>query len=105
MRTLVLRLEYGCFPLWIYNDNGELISNDMVPEIQDYVEIENELMNIQSEYDKHFINNEVEFKYNKMDEGQDKVCYLKKVEELFTKLKEILQDKYFLKNCINEEVI
>ena len=31
MKVIKIKFEYGCFPVWIYGENNELIENDLPP--------------------------------------------------------------------------
>ena len=31
MKVIKIKFEYGCFPVWIYDENNELIENDLPP--------------------------------------------------------------------------
>ncbi len=31
MKVIKIKFEYGCFPVWIYGEDNELIENDLPP--------------------------------------------------------------------------
>lgn len=63
MKVLRIKLEYGCFPVWIYNENNELVENDLPPYLIDDVEIAPTFVHIQEMFDSLYLNNEKEFRY------------------------------------------
>ncbi len=57
MEKIKIELDYKCFPVWIYNDNNELETNDLPEyligdETIDYIFVE-----IQKTYDNLFVDN------------------------------------------------
>lgn len=34
MKKIKILLDYHCYPLWVYNEHGELIDNDIVDELR-----------------------------------------------------------------------
>ena len=63
MNTVKLRLEYKCFPMWIHDEQGNLIDNDIVEEISDDNEIVNLLDNIQEEFNELYVDDGIEFSF------------------------------------------
>jgi hypothetical protein len=61
--VLKLLLEYKCYPLWIYNKNGEFVDNNFPEELESNIQIDKLLDEIQGEFDKLFIDNENIFEY------------------------------------------
>lgn len=40
MNIIKIFLEYQCYPIWIYNEQGELVDNDLVEELKGEDEID-----------------------------------------------------------------
>jgi hypothetical protein len=55
MKKIRLLLEYKSYPMWIYDENDELIDNDIIEELKSEKEINEMLMEIQVIYDSLFI--------------------------------------------------
>ena len=36
MKVIKIKFEYGCFPVWIYGEDNELIENDLPPYLINY---------------------------------------------------------------------
>lgn len=58
MKTIKIRLEFDCFPIWLYDENGEFIDNEL-PEflIGDGI-IDAGFTKIQESFNALFLNNE-----------------------------------------------
>lgn len=67
-------------PVWIYNENGELIDNDLPKELSTDEDIDNAFVEIHI-YDGLFLNNSTEFRYIGFKSESDKQRFLKKLDE------------------------
>ena len=47
MKVIKIKFEYGCFPVWIYGENNELIENDLPPYLIGDSDIDPKFLNIQ----------------------------------------------------------
>ena len=56
-------LEYECYPLWIYDEKGSLIDNDLIDEIKKDDTLCGMLEGLQTEFERLYVNNQIEFKY------------------------------------------
>ena len=63
MKVIKIKFEYGCFPVWIYGENNELIENDLPPYLIGDSDIDPEFLNIQKIYDSLYLDDGKEFKY------------------------------------------
>ncbi|EAC7025426.1 hypothetical protein AE073_04570 [Listeria monocytogenes] len=88
MKELRLFLDYKCYPVWIYNDAGILKENDLPDELK------------QDEYDKLFIDTEIEFRYEAFKDEKEKEEFLHEFIEVQKYLKETLGKEYNIVNKI-----
>ena len=63
IRKIRLLLEYNTYPLWLYDENDELIDNDNPPEWNCDQQLTDAFMAISDLYDTFFIDNEKEFAF------------------------------------------
>lgn len=56
-------LEYKTFSIWLYNDNDEILDNDVPPEWLNDKELEDAFMAVSELYDTFFIDTPKEFSY------------------------------------------
>ncbi|WP_416147662.1 hypothetical protein ACM26V_15655 [Salipaludibacillus sp. HK11] len=100
MNIIKIFLEYQCYPMWIYNEQGELVDNDLVGELEGEDEIDNMLLEIQNIYDSLFEDNDINFEFKGFSKENEKTVFFKKVEKTITLIKEKLGDKYLIENKV-----
>ena len=61
MNTLKYSLEYSCYPIWHYDESGELIDNDLPEELRNDEELDALLLQIQEIFDSLFTDTVKEF--------------------------------------------
>lgn len=61
MNTLKYFLEYRCYPIWNYDESGELIDNDLPHELRADEELDSLLLKIQEIFDSLFTDTVKEF--------------------------------------------
>ncbi|MDL2274477.1 hypothetical protein LJC34_08095 [Oscillospiraceae bacterium OttesenSCG-928-G22] len=98
MRKIEIYLDYPCYPMWIYDENNELIDNMLAEELQGEEEIDRILQEIQMTYVGLFTNNEVEFSYNGFESEQDRQAFIDKIEYVVGLIREKVGDKYIVIN-------
>ena len=101
MQKLKIYLDYRCFPVWIYDDNDELINNDLPKELSGDKEIDNAFVEIQNIYDGLFLDTSTEFKYIGFKSELDKQKFLKIIEDAISLIKIKLGDSYIIEKKIN----
>ncbi len=100
MKRIKIYLDYKCFPIWIYNDKGELIDNDLPKELADDKQADEVFVKIQNIYDDLFINDSIEFKYIGFSSEKDREEYLKMLDDAVKLLKIKLGDSYDIEEKI-----
>src|SRR5699024_8926200 len=101
MKKIKVFLEYQCFPMWVYNENGLLVENDLDEELKDDSEIDNMFVEIQSIYDGLYEDNVVSFEYIGFTSEIEKEAFIQKVENVISLVKDRVGDKYLIeKNLI-----
>lgn len=91
---IAISLEYRCFPVWFYDENNELIENDLPEDIKDNSQINSLCDDIQRTYDSLYIDNDIELSYRGFESEADRESFAKKLTELKTLLREAAGDKY-----------
>ncbi len=97
-KTIKVIWDYPCFPIWIYDENNELIDNDLPIEMINNEEFKSLCDNLQSQYNSLFINNKIEFKYVGFSNNQERDKFYRDIN----KMKDILLES--LGGCYNIEV-
>lgn len=100
MKKIRLLLEYGCYPVWVYDEEGEMINNDLPDEFLSDKEIKNICEKIQTEYDSLFVDSEIEFSYRGFSTPEEEADFKEEVDFLEKILKEKCKDKYWIQNDV-----
>lgn len=101
MKKIKIYLDYHCFPVWIYDGNGELIDNDLPKEVSKDKEVDDIFVEIQNIYDGLFLDNSAEFKYKGFSCESDKKKYLKMIDNAVNLIKSKLDDSYVIENKVD----
>lgn len=99
MKKIKILLDYKCYPMWIYDQNDELVDNDLVEELRSDKEIDEMLMEILRIYDSLFIDDSFEYKgFVKLSE---RTSYLENIEKVLVLIKRKSGEKYIIVNDID----
>lgn len=101
MDKIKIFLEYQCYPMWIYNEKGELVDNDLVEELKNEIQIDNMLLEIQSIYDDLYEDNAISFEFKGFTQELEKESFIQKVEDVISVIMEKVGDKYLIEKKIN----
>lgn len=101
MSKIKVYLDYQCFPIWVYDDNGILIDNVLPKELEEDKNVEDSLIEIQNIYDGFFIDNAIEFKFIGFRSEPDRLNFLTKIDDAINLLKIKVGDLYSIENKIN----
>lgn len=100
-KEIRLMLDYGCYPIWIYDENGRFIDNDLIYEIQKDVKMATLLEELQNDFENLYFNDQKEFKYIGFSSEIEKQAFLEKVQQIYAGLCKLLDKKYIVKNMVN----
>ena len=94
MKKLRLFLEYGCYPVWSYDENGELIEDDFPEDEKPGQRLEELKTIIAEEFASTFINNEHEFSPKGFDSKEDAKRFIAHLDEFRALVKERYSKDY-----------
>ncbi|MGE7597385.1 hypothetical protein [Lysinibacillus fusiformis] len=92
MKKIKLYLEYQCYPMWIYDENGELVDNNIASELMNEPSIVKALDAIKATYES--------FKFKGFAQKQDREHFLRLVSETANYIESKLSDNYKVENRI-----
>jgi len=101
MRKIRILLEYRCYPVWIYNEKGEIVLNDLPDELRNEIDIQNLLNDIQAIYDSLFIDNKIEFRYKGLDNEVEEKELLSKLTKVIQLIESKIGNTYKIENSVN----
>lgn len=103
MKKMRLYLDYRCFPVWTYDENGILIWDDFPPEDQPGGRLE-ELKNlIVDEYGSLFIDGH-EFSYKVFSSKEEGIKFLSLLDEFRTLIKARYSKEYEIIDDFSDEL-
>ncbi len=86
--------EYKCYPIWIYNKEGDLVDNSLPKDFEVYGELNEKLIELQEKYDQLFTDDGIEFKFNGFDNNANRELFLEDVKCVTESIKEKLSNEY-----------
>ena len=101
MKKIKLKLEYQCFPVWLYDENDNFIDNELPDEIIGDVEIDPLCVSLQEQYDSLYKNDGNEFAYVGFENTVSKNEFLAKLIHVVKILNEKIGKYYEIENSIN----
>lgn len=100
-KEIRLMFDYQCYPIWIYDEKGDFIDNDLIEEIEKDNNIVMKLEELQDTFDSLYLNNKEEFKYIGFDSDDEKKKFEESVYQIYNKLCNLLNEKYIVKNMVD----
>ncbi|MFU2164940.1 hypothetical protein ACMZ6Z_09240 [Streptococcus pluranimalium] len=102
MKCIKVSFEYKCFPLWIYDESGDFLDNDLPVELVNDNELDKKLRALQSVYDGLFINESKLFKFNGFADRKAEEQFYKEIDIIVRELREKVGRAYeiIVKNVI-----
>lgn len=98
MKVIKIKLEYGCFPVWIYGENDKLIENDLPPYLIGDIDIDSKFVRIQEIYDGLYLDDGIEFRYIGFKETEKRETFLQDLFLTIDLLKSKLNEEYILED-------
>lgn len=98
MKVIKIKLEYGCFPVWIYGKSNELIENDLPPYLIGDNDIDSKFVRIQEIYDGLYLDDGKGFRYIGFKENKKRETFLRDLFLVINLLKNKLNDKYIIED-------
>ena len=100
-KEIRLMLEYQCYPIWIYDEYGKFIDNNLVEEIKNDKKMLNMLLDIQEKFDSLYLDNHVEFKYIGFSSDTERSSFQEMLHNVYNNLCSLLNEKYNIVNMVD----
>lgn len=94
VKLIRLLLEYGCYPVWLYDEEGGVIDTRLPDELRNDTELDAKLTELQERYEALFVNNEIEFSYIGFKSSDEETAFNTDMLNAIRELKEKLGGKY-----------
>lgn len=101
MKKIKLKLEYQCFPTWLYDEDNNLLDNDLPPELIGDNEVDPLCVLLQQQFDSLYEDNGEEFRYVGFKDVVTKEEFIDKLSQIMQRLSEKIGEKYIIQNDID----
>lgn len=98
MKVIKIKFEYGCFPVWVYGENDELIDNDLPPYLVGDSDVDPKFVRIQEIYDSLYLSDGKEFKYIGFKENEERESFFRELLLAIKLLKDKLNEEYTIED-------
>lgn len=100
-KEIRLMFDYQCYPIWIYDEKGEFIDNNLVEQIENEDNMVEMLEELQDMFDSLYLNNKEEFRYIGFASDDDRKKFEENVIQVYNNLCTLLSEKYIVKNMVD----
>lgn len=94
VKTLRIMLEYRCYPVWLYDEDGNIVDTLLPEELRDDSELDSKFDDLQARYDALYVDNAHEFDYVGFKDKADKEAFLRDWQVAIMDLREKTQGRY-----------
>ena len=102
IKTLRLMLEYKCYPVWLYDENDNIIDTLLPEELRNDAKLDLKFDDLQARYDALFIDNEHEFSFVGFKTIEEKNSFINDWNSAIQELTEKTEGKYTIINDIDK---
>lgn len=103
MKKIKVQLEYQCFPIWLYDENENLIDNDFPDQLADDPDIDLIFVHLQKQFDSLYLDDSYEFRYIGFTNETVKQRFAAEFSRAVQSLREKAEGLYQIENCVNLE--
>lgn len=100
-KEIRLMFDYQCYPIWIYDENGKFIDNDLVEQIENDENMVTMLEKLQDMFDSLYVNNKEEFRYIGFASNDDRKVFEENLIQVYNNLCTLLSEEYIVKNMVD----
>lgn len=98
-----LIMEYKSYPMWLCDEDGILVLEDIVDELKDDTWLCRELDEIQQIYNSLFVDTKIEFSYVGFSTKEEEQNYLSRLRNVSRYVTEHLEGKYTIRDSFPVE--
>ena len=101
LKRIRLLLDYRCYPVWLYDENGDVIDTLLPEELRDDIELDSKFDDLQARYDALFIDNAHKFSFIGFKSTEDRERFCSDWENTVNELVYKLNGKYPIQNDVS----
>lgn len=103
MKKLRFMLEYECYPIWIYDEKGEMLQNGLPDGLKNDKRLVSLLGEIHEEFDSLYENTNICFQYNGFATEFAKNEFFEKVNQAIDLIKDNAKNFYAVQVDVEKE--
>ena len=92
--TIRVMLEYRCYPVWLYDENGDIVDTLLPEELRGDHDLDAKFDNLQARYDALFVDNAHEFDFIGFRSEESKQRFLSDWKIAVQELKDKTNGRY-----------
>ena len=96
INTIRLMLEYRCYPVWLYDEDGNIVDTLLPEELRDDPELDAKFDDLQRRFDALFVDNAREFDFIGFKSETDKSAFFEDWRNAVAELREKTQGRYLI---------
>ena len=100
LKRIRVMLDYGCYPVWLYDQNDDVIDTLLPEEIRSNTELDAKFDDLEVRYEALFINDGKEFSFRGFASEEEKQRFFRDWQIAFDELVEALHGRYPISNEI-----
>lgn len=76
IKKIRIMLDYGCYPVWLYDEDNDLIDTLLPEEVRSNAELDAKFDDLQARYEALFVNTSKEFSFTGFQSEEEKNEFL-----------------------------
>ena len=96
MRVVRVQLEYGCYPVWVYGEDGLVEDTALPPELAGDHALDERLRSIQERFDATYVDTPTEFRNRGFATPEDEAAFRSDLSAAAAELAEKCPEGYSL---------
>ena len=102
IKKIRVMLDYGCYPVWLYDEDNDLIDTLLPEEIRSNIQLDAKFDDLQARYEALFINNSKEFSFVGFKTEEEKSKFLSDWNSAVQELRVATNGKYEIQDEIDK---
>ena len=99
MKTVKIQLEYKCYPVWLYDDEGLVEDTALPPELADDHELDEKFKSVQKRFNATYVDTSTDF-YNKgFESSEEEAVFKADLKAAVVELIEKCPETYSVEDC------
>ncbi len=102
IKKIRIMLDYGCYPVWLYDEDNDLIDTLLPEEVRSNTELDSKFDDLQARYEALFVNNSKEFSFVGFKSEDEKKKFLSDWKSAIQDLRLATKGRYEIHDEIGE---